>query len=638
MKTKPLSIVRRADALFNRKHRGRKRDSETVSGDRLRAGRDKNAAILDEARLGLLEQACEHRNDLPDESARAIVHEVAQHVAMLLDNLKNTSQVPVAARPHHIASLHAILSRVDPKIIASFDAADVEEVHRLAMLALADENAERVSKAELIDFDTAQETVCVRYFFIGTRPDFSVRVGATEVAPTADKIRIHRVLDRTMVREYIGWFSWRSSGLLTFHLNGKSCGPGVEQHVKESAIAELTSSDVDPKHLPIPVRAKRFFGQLPIFERRFRGVWLLMDRDTQADDNAEHLYRYIKAQRPDINVWFVLRKTSHDWGRLKSDGFQLIAFGSAIHKVALLHAKHVISSHIDLYVTSNLPPQLYDDLTRWSFTYLRHGVGNWDQSDWLNGESVRHFITSARDEYDSLCADDTPYKFTTREVALTGLPRHDRLIRERSGTRRNTILIMPTWRKNLVGQLVGISTNDRVKNPEFVHSDFYRSWLAFISSPELKYIASHYDHEIVFFPHANLEPYIEDFRSGPIKVIGHSDIESIQDLFLQASVLITDYSSVAFEMAYLERPVLYYQFDEQQMFGGGHGVQRGYFDYRTNGFGPVCTEPAELFQALETILKNQGEIDEPYRQRMRDFFAFRDGRCCERVVKVIEGP
>src|SRR5699024_5176546 len=100
-------------------------------------------------------------------------------------------------------------------------------------------------------------------------------------------------------------------------------------------------------------------------------------------------------------------------------------------------------------------------------------------------------------------------------------------------------------------------------NPRFHTTPFFKAWINLLASQELADIASQYNCQLVFFPHANLQPYIDDFRNENVKVIGHADLSSIQDLLLDASALITDYSSVAFEMAYLERPVLYYQFDEK---------------------------------------------------------------------------
>lgn len=381
-------------------------------------------------------------------------------------------------------------------------------------------------------------------------------------------------------------------------------------------------------------KTHRFLSRLPLYTRCFADAWLLMDRDNQADDNAEHLYRYIRRHQPHVNAWFVLRKRSLDWYRLKNEGFRLLALGSWRHKMALLNARHVVSSHTEKYTIDYLPARYYRGLAGWEFTFLQHGVIHNDLSAWLNNYSIRHFVTSGQPEYAAISAESSNYKFTKREVALTGMPRHDRLYEQGQRPPGKTILIMPTWRKNLVG-MAREDSNQRDNNPAFVATEFFRRWLALLESSKLSCLARKHGYEIVFFPHANLGPYLGDFRRGPVRVLGHADVDSIQDLMLRAAVLITDYSSVAFEMAYIMRPILYYQFDEERIYSGVHIGEKGYFDYTRDGFGPVCKDLNSLLESLESVLKHECQVVEPYRQRMARFFVFRDGRCCERVFNVI---
>ena len=68
-------------------------------------------------------------------------------------------------------------------------------------------------------------------------------------------------------------------------------------------------------------------------------------------------------------------------------------------------------------------------------------------------------------------------------------------------------------------------------------------------------------------------------------IIAHKDDYDVQDLLIRSSVLVTDYSSVFFDFAYMGKPVIYYQFDEDE-FRKNH-YQEGYFSYREHGFGRV---------------------------------------------------
>lgn len=594
--------------------------------------------IPEDVYLDLLTRQIGGKERPPRWLQRTVLYDVAWHFKQLVNKHRNADRVPPELKPRYVELLHDILSRIDPEIILSFELAGVNDDHRFAMLALGHPEVEQASEVKIFKIDTSSNQFCVRYHYTGSQPDFQVMAGTTTVTPTVDKVHTQRFLGETLSRAYVAWFPWPGNGVLRFSLNGKLVERPVAKCSKKPTIERLTTAHVkNPGRLRKPVKIRRYLAQHPVYTRRFRNAWLLMDRDTQADDNAEHLYRYIQRNRPDINAWFVLRKTSHDWQRLKKEGFRLLAFGSEWHKLALLNARHLISSNVDYYITHYLTGYDYRDLVKWDFTFLQHGVTKDDLSGWLNGKPIRHFITTAPREYESICIGESGYKFTPREVALTGFPRHDRLQqRLKTDPEPKTVLIMPTWRESLIGERLGAG-NDRAKVDDFHATQFYQAWSEFITSPELTRLTERYGFQVLFFPHANLAPYIEDFRNDNVQVIGHADVDSIQELFLRSSIMITDYSSAAFEMAYLERPVIYYQFDEASAFGGGHIYEKGYFDYRRDGFGPVCTDQKTLLSNLESILAADCWTPEPYAERMNEFFAYRDGRCCERVCNLIAG-
>ena len=69
---------------------------------------------------------------------------------------------------------------------------------------------------------------------------------------------------------------------------------------------------------------------------------------------------------------------------------------------------------------------------------------------------------------------------------------------------------------------------------------------------------------------------------------------------------VTDYSSQAFEAAYLERAVVYYQFDQADFFGGTHVYRKGTWDYDTDGFGPVALDLAAAIAAVDATVTRGG--------------------------------
>ena len=99
--------------------------------------------------------------------------------------------------------------------------------------------------------------------------------------------------------------------------------------------------------------------------------------------------------------------------------------------------------------------------------------------------------------------------------------------------------------------------------------------------------------------------------------------------------MITDYSSVAFEVAYLKKPVIYYQFDRDEVFSGNHTFEEGYFSYEDDGFGPIVANQSDLMIELNKLIENNCSILEPYKTRVETTFPFRDGLNNQRVYDAI---
>lgn len=358
--------------------------------------------------------------------------------------------------------------------------------------------------------------------------------------------------------------------------------------------------------------------------------WLFMDRRDRADDNAEHLYRWVKNNHPETNAYFILEKESKDWKRLKADGFHLVPFGSKRHEYLLRRTSKIISSHADGVVHSYFGDNFYQSK---KIVFLQHGVIKDDLSPWLNGKPINLMLTSSKDEYYSIIENESPYYLSSREVALTGLPRHDSLL-ERKPERRS-ILISPTWRRSLAGKWNGSNFEP---NPSFSSSKYKEHWENLLNNIDLYRIATDNNLRIVFYPHPNIIPYVEKgYFSIPkyVEFYGDQDDTSIQQTFADSAVLITDYSSVAFEAAYLNRAIIYYHFDFDDFYSGMQVYAKGYFDYSENGFGPVVNNENELINELSNLAQNDFNPEEKYINRMNNCFEYRDGKCCERVYDCI---
>ena len=134
--------------------------------------------------------------------------------------------------------------------------------------------------------------------------------------------------------------------------------------------------------------------------------------------------------------------------------------------------------------------------------------------------------------------------------------------------------------------------------------------------------------------HRNMQQYNEYFRkiSQRIEMIDLKNGD-VLEVLKKAACLITDYSSVAIDFAYLRKPLAYYQADYDQ-FRMYH-LPEGYFDYEADGFGKVCYSEEDLLQWIDGRYKVGFKQEELYRKRTEEFFTFQDERYCERNYEAI---
>ncbi|KAF0819034.1 hypothetical protein KIS4809_2326 [Bacillus sp. ZZV12-4809] len=369
----------------------------------------------------------------------------------------------------------------------------------------------------------------------------------------------------------------------------------------------------------ILVRLNYFLQKL--FRRK--PIWLFMDRVNKADDNAEVLFEYANKQNDGVKKYFVINRDSEDFGRIREIG-KVIPYGSWKHKMYILLADKLISSHADEFILNPFGKmkKYYKDLLDYDFIFLQHGVTKDDISSWLNKykKNIRLFITAANKEYDSILNGN--YDYEEKEVLLSGFPRFDKL----KDDDKKRILIMPTWRAELVSKINPI-TGKREYNPNFKESLYFKAFNKLLNDNKLIQAAKEKGYQIVFFPHPNIRQQLKDYDIDPSIEI--ADIESsYRENFNQSSILVTDYSSVAFDFAYLKKPVIYYHFQSNHL-------AEGYFDYEKMGFGQVFNDNKKVAEKIINYMEQDCKMEPQFQERVDEFYPYTDDNNCKRVYDEI---
>ncbi|ECP9179120.1 capsular biosynthesis protein, partial [Campylobacter jejuni] len=424
--------------------------------------------------------------------------------------------------------------------------------------------------------DDKNDEILIKYYFSGINHERKILLNGKNAIIKHSKIRQYDLLDKVFLYEKRLWIKIdKSSKILDIFINS--------QKLK----IVFNSSFIDDLDLVLKALNKQKKQRA-----KNANLWIFADMASRADDNAEHLYRYVMNNHPKQKIVFTLRKDSCDYLRLKKEGFNLVDPRSLHFKYLLYKASKVISSHIDKYIFNAFGG---DTLKTKDFVFLQHGVTKDDISSWVNKRKIDIFITSTKAEYNSIAGDFNNYKFSTKEVVLTGLARWDALIKN-NVLNTKQILIMPTWREYLSGKIQKYGV--RTKNPDFTKSLYFQKWQEFLCSKELENLAKKYGYGVVFIPHPQVRIYLDDFNLPSYIITSYKT--SMQELFCKSSLMITDYSSVAFEMAILNKPVLYYQFDKDEFFAK-HSYTQGYFNYEKDGFGEVFEDINILFKKITKI-------------------------------------
>lgn len=374
-----------------------------------------------------------------------------------------------------------------------------------------------------------------------------------------------------------------------------------------------------------------YFLTKPFFRKE---IWIFTDRKNVAGDNGEALFKYVTSlKRKDIKCYFALDKGSRDIVKMKKYG-NVINFDTFKYNLLFLHCKKLISSHADAYVYQPFGKRNFcmRDLFNFKYIFLQHGIIKDDLSSWLNkfSRNFSIFITSTVREYESIL-NSPKYGYDETVLKLTGLSRYDNL-ENNNDDNTNTIMLAPTWRASLVGKIIP-GTQSREYSNSFKESNFCKFYNKLLNDKDVIKMLKENNYKIRLCLHPSLKNQYCDFKFDERYVNLIENINYSEE-FARNKILITDYSSVAFDFAYLNKLIIYNQFDREEFFGG-HIYKDGYFSYEVDGFGDVVTSYEELKKAIIKGISSDGVMPTKYKKRVKQFFKFSDKNNSKRIYEEI---
>jgi glycosyltransferase involved in cell wall biosynthesis len=631
----------------------RKRADKSSTLDNSKTDPNHYTAQLEHGYLDVLQQAHVRRGHVPHWLQTNVLYQLSWY----FQDDSNGRCLPSVPHRDIAEEFHQLLSRIatylDPWVITTFQLRRFDLAWRAVLLHSYRPEPWHSEFAMLGKIDTWHRLVRVTYRYTHQPPAETFFSNGVVVQPVHEKTRSVVHFDRTVMFERIVWLPSGAIRMMLDHVDVevRLNGPERPRHtlplavIRQRLVPRLAAKRREDaraaaKRQPLTLfeRLLVWFAGTDLVRRWFGNAWVLMDRIDNANDSGEFLFRYMRAHRRHVNAWFVIRKGTTDHRRLRKDGYKrIVPHGSIRWKLLMLNCRHLVSSHVDQPI---IRPAAVTRLAqpRWRFSFLQHGVTKNDISHWLNPKDLDLLFTSTRAEHESIVGENSSYRYTERETRLTGLPRFDQLRAAGQAVRpedRDLILVAPTWRSWLTTFDPALGRRSTVSAEDFVATEFGINWLGLIGSPRLRALAEEKGLQVAVLLHPDLQALSEHLAlPDHVRVLRYEG-QDVRTLFARARVLVTDYSSVAFDAAYIDRPIVYFQFDRDRAWSGEHLGRPGYFEYERDGFGPVALTLDEAVPAIVDTIEHGPEPRPEYLTRIAETFPLRDGGCTERVFEAI---
>lgn len=366
-----------------------------------------------------------------------------------------------------------------------------------------------------------------------------------------------------------------------------------------------------------------------LYKMFHKNLWIVCEDKNEARDNGYWFFKYLKENHPDQDCVYAIDSNSPDFVKVSNVG-HIVRYGSLKHWIMYLASTKKISSQ----KAGNPNAAIFYFLEVYGILksnriFLQHGVTK-DDSKWLYYDvtKVNRFICGAFPEYKYI---SEKYGYPKGSVCYTGLCRFDGL--HQIEVRSRVVLIMPTWREWIADE------DSRLKQYEgtedISQTNYFVKWIDFINDFHIKKLSNEYNVKFIFFPHRNMQKYLSYFpKSNKYIEIAGADKYDVQELLKMASMMVTDYSSVFFDMLYMKKPVSFYQFDYERFRMWQYSA--GYFDYKDTPFGKSHQNRNDVFKDIEYYLTTDFRVSAEYLKAHKKYFPLYDTSNCKRVYDIIK--
>lgn len=358
-----------------------------------------------------------------------------------------------------------------------------------------------------------------------------------------------------------------------------------------------------------------------------KNIYLIFEKYcTMAQDNGYFFFKYCMDANVesdfDGEIYYVIDRKAADWEKVVPYRKHVLKYLSLRHMIYLQACKLMISTDTKghAYVWRSMGSDIKALTYKKQLVFLQHGVTAFKRGHFERGTNVgcESFITTSQFEHDII---HNYLGYPEEEIPITGFARWD-VLRDKSEGHRE-ILMMPTWRTWL----------DDAENEVFAESDYCKNYMALLNNPKLDQILKDYDVTLNFYLHPKFRKFITEFSvvSDHIRLIPFGEAP-LNELMMECNLLITDFSSVAWDVYYMNKPVLFYHFD----IDDASKTLGFYMDMKNDIFGDRAEKPDELMDLIIEYIESDFAMKEEYAKDREKYFAYVDDNNSQRIWAAIQ--
>ena len=361
-----------------------------------------------------------------------------------------------------------------------------------------------------------------------------------------------------------------------------------------------------------------------------KNIWLIGGHAGDIyDDNSKFLYEYIlRNNKENIDIYWIINEDSKV--KNKIPGKTLIK-GSIDNYLYYYNAKVIIFSHApsaDIAPYNFVVPILNKFHKNTFKVFLNHGAISFKKRKPMNAK-LKKLIDDLMKSYNMATAiSDFEENIMVNEwgmnkdaVCVLGSARQDNLPLN-TKPKTNDILYMPTWRD-------WIKFNDG----KFIDTEYFKNIMSLLNDEKLNNILDEKNVNIKFYMHHLMHEFIDDIKeniSGKRIIFLDKDV-TLADEITSSIANITDYSGVAMDFMYMNRPILFYQFDIDKY----KSEVGSYIDLDKEMFGYISHNKDEAVNQLINLIESGIEVKQNQEEARNKFFRYNDNDNCERIYNTI---